>query len=54
MSEKKDAENITPAAKPKKIFSNLGEISFLRIKKTDNAPSVVQININDIPINTYK
>ena len=49
MREKKDAENITPAAKPVRILLSLGEISFLRIKNTKSAPIVVHKKIIDKP-----
>ena len=50
INEKKEAENITPAAKPVKILFKRGDISLLRMKKTKRAPRVVQIKIKGIPI----
>ena len=48
-SDQTDAAIITPAAKPKKIFCNTGDISFLK-KKTIDAPSTVARHVAPVPM----
>ena len=54
IKEKTDADNIIPAANPKKILFTFELISFLRKKKTKEDPNVVQKKINKIPIAAYR
>ena len=53
MSEKNEAESMTPAANPTNIRFNVGDISFFLKKKTNNEPRVVQAKIRLIPIIAY-
>ena len=50
ISEKTDADNIMPAAKPKKILLSLGLIDLPLKKRTKDEPSVVQRKMREMPI----